>query len=47
MFTIKVAYKNKNVLLGKGIKSFDTIRDELSARFPGDQTQEIVFRYKD
>ena len=35
MFTIKVAFKGKNILLGKGITSFDTIREELEARFSG------------
>ena len=46
MFTIKVAFKGKNILLGKGITSFDTIREELEARFSGQLPFGVIFTYK-
>lgn len=46
MFTIKVAFKGKNILLGKGITSFDAIKNELEARFPGELPFGVIFAYK-
>lgn len=36
MFTIKIAYKGKNILLPKGIDSTGKIESELISRFPGE-----------
>jgi len=35
MFAIKISFKGRNFLLGKGIDSFDKIITEVVNRFPG------------
>ncbi len=36
MFSLKVAYKGKNILLGKGVDSLEKICDDVKSRFPGE-----------
>lgn len=35
MFSLKISYKGKNILLGKGISGLQKIDEELAVRFPG------------
>lgn len=46
MFSLKIAYKGKNILLGKGTDSFKKIEQELNSRFPGEFPYGIVLKYQ-
>lgn len=45
MFSIKVAYKGKNIALPRGINSLLKIEDELKNRFPGEFPNGVTFKY--
>ena len=47
MFSIKITFKGKNFLLGKGITSFDQILNEVLNRFPGECPYGAQYKYLD
>lgn len=46
MFALKINFKGKNILLGKGINSFEAIQKELQVRFPGELSHAIIVKYQ-
>lgn len=46
MFVIKIAFRGKNILLGRGIDSFEKIKSEVETRFPGEVPYGIRVRYQ-
>lgn len=46
MFSIKIAYKGKNILLPKGTDSIKKIEDELLSRFQGDFANGVALSYQ-
>lgn len=47
MFSLKISYKGKNILLGKGISGLQKIDEELAARFPGQFLHGALLKYQD